>query len=38
MRWMCVHDVGRILAFNAKDFVRFADVEAIRPTDVLVLP
>jgi predicted nucleic acid-binding protein len=35
---MRVHGVRRILTFNVKDFVRFGDIEAIQPKDVLVLP
>jgi len=31
---MSVHRVRRILTFNTRDFVRYKDVEAVRPEDV----
>jgi predicted nucleic acid-binding protein len=33
---MQIHGVQRILTFNAKDFLRFEDVEALTPKSVLV--
>jgi len=31
---MHVHEVKRILTFNARDFVRFTDIEAIHPAEL----
>jgi predicted nucleic acid-binding protein len=35
---MRIHGVGRILTFNARDFRRFTDIEAVLPQDLIRFP